>query len=353
VFRFVYRGDDLAAVALPASGDTVVELELTYDPAHRISARFSGGDSYPTEFSYDGAGLVSGVTLPSRYQHYSFDWTDDSMSVTDAFARTNRLCFAKGALVGQIDPSGHESRVVRDDSLRPTEMVDPRGDRTRLAYDADDNVIAVTDAVGRTVHARFDDRHHPIEVTDALGATTSYRYDEFGGVTAVTNALGETTTYERDAGGNLKRIIDFTGRVRMIAEYDARGHAVAITDANGLTTRSAYDANGFAKSWTAPDGLVTLQTTSASGAPLHAVNALGEASDFAYDELGRITRATNPLGSVSIGYDADNRVTATTDQTATSARQMTITYTRDGRVATRTFGDAQLQTSPQGIAGAE
>lgn len=92
--------------------------------------------------------------------------------------------------------------------------------------------------------------------------------------------------------GQLETVTNALGHVTRIAEYNAHGQPLAITDPNGLTTTLAYD--------------LRQRLTSRSVG--------GETTDYAYDNAGQLTRVTLPDGSfLSYTYDAAHRLTQIAD----------------------------------------
>lgn len=105
---------------------------------------------------------------------------------------------------------------------------------------------------------------------------TVTQYDIAGNITSIANALGQTVT---------------------MANYNARGQAGLITDANGVQTILTYHPRGWLRTRTVKDP---------GGDP--AKDAL---TDFQYDNVGQLTQITLPDGSfLKYEYDDARRLAA-------------------------------------------
>ncbi len=89
--------------------------------------------------------------------------------------------------------------------------------------------------------------------------------------------------------------------------YDSQGRLLEITQRSGLRSRLAYGQ------------AVTRNGPGRPGAPLEITDAFGRTIAFAYDDRGRILRATFPDGAIQrYAYDDEDRLTATTRPDATT-----------------------------------
>lgn len=114
-----------------------------------------------------------------------------------------------------------------------------------------------------------------IEVKDALNQIYQFTYNPFGQILTQTRA-GGVMTYEYDETSNRKKRTDYAGR-ETTYEYD---------NLNRLKKINCLSA----------------------GNPVPIQTAV-----YNYDDISRLTSATNEAGTVSFGYDNRNRITSTTD----------------------------------------
>jgi RHS repeat-associated protein len=134
-----------------------------------------------------------------------------------------------------------------------------------------------------------------VEIRDAAGATLRKRHDPFGNITETQDALDN----------------------RIVTTFDLRGRKTALKDPNAGQWLYGYDALGQLK---------TQQSPTQSSA---------SATTIAYDELGRISRRTEPEYSTTWTYDSCLKGVGKLCQTVTSNGQTkTHTYDSYGRPST-------------------
>ena len=252
----------------------------------------------------------------------------------------------RARLIQRRDRAGHTLRCAYDERARLI-AVHADGDREIRLYYAEDGHLAQIDlpdpdAPGLVPHVRYvHDGADLTEIHDALGHVTRYRHDRHriieeqlpgglrfqfayagdepdapcvrtwgdGGIvdhrlvhdrarrtTVVTNACNETTIYRADERGLVVEICDPRGAVTRFT-HDEHLRRTEIIDPLGHVTRDSYDARGNCVRHEAPDGAVT--TTIYDGRldlPVARTDPAGGHWRWSHDALGRITRATDPLG---------------------------------------------------------
>ena len=181
------------------------------------------------------------------------------------------------------------------------------------------------DALGR----KIEEVLAPVLDADAneVQPTTRYRYDEYGNLDAVADpscSLGQwSTLYEYDNRGRAVGVEDAEGGVTS-TEYDAVGNVVSSTDALGNITWLEYNSRNQVIRETSPDpdgyGPQTAPTTQYeyddNGNLVSVTDALGNTTSYTYDALGRLTEETlpdpdgegpsNPLESPVTAYEYDD-----------------------------------------------
>ena len=324
-----------------------------------------------TTYAYDGSGNLASVTLPDgsvrtavydlalnrpttvtdalgRTTSYVYDTAGNVTFMTDAAGRSitwtrNGQGQVTGVTLPDPDGSGPASApvtsVVYDALGRETSVTNPDGTIRQRSYDVFDRVTTTTDELGRVTTYTYDKLNRPLLVTrpdpDGSGPlpapTGSFSYDVLGRVVARTDAAGNTTSYTYDALGNVLSVTDpdpddsgpLAAPVTTYA-YDASGRLSTATDALGNETTYGYNAAGWlvgSITFPDPDGSggnlqapVVAGTYDNLGRRTSTTDPLGNTTHFAYDSLGRVTSTTDPLGGVhSVVYDAAGRVTSTAD----------------------------------------
>lgn len=252
----------------------------------------------------------------------------------------------RARLIQRRDRAGHTLRCAYDERARLI-AVHADGDREIRLYYAEDGHLAQIDlpdpdAPGLVPHVRYvHDGADLTEIHDALGHVTRYRHDRHriveeqlpgglrfqfayasdepdapcvrtwgdGGIvdhrlvhdrarrtTVVTNACDETTIYRADPRGLVVEICDPRGAVTRFT-HDEHLRRTETVDPLGHVTRDSFDARGNCVRHEAPDGAVT--TTIYDGRldlPVARTDPAGGHWRWSHDALGRIIRATDPLG---------------------------------------------------------
>ena len=333
---FTYYSNGQLLTATDARNNTTT---FTYDSNGNLTRR-TDALSNQTNIAYDARGLVTSVTNALN-QTTSYEYDD------------------AGRLKKIIYPDANFVLFTYDLAGRRTKIKDPRGYETTLAYDAAYRVTSETNADGKVTSYAYDLMSKRIGVTDALNRTTNYTYDEFERLTKIkypeatagAGRLEENFTY--DSAGNLLQKTDQAGQITSFCydnsnrltsatdpalkttafEYNARSQQTAVVDAlnqryefvydalgrrtqekKGTATMSfVYDAAGNRSQRTDYNSAVTDYTYDALNR-LTAINYPDSTSaTYGYDVFSRLTTATNPTGTVTIGYDNRSRVISVTD----------------------------------------
>ena len=147
-----------------------------------------------------------------------------------------------------------------------------------------------------------------------LPRTWTYTYNAYGQVLTADGPRTDvsdvtTTTYyaptDPDLGkrGNLATVTNALGHVTQITAYDLNGNPLTIIDPNNVTTTLTYTPRGWLKSRTVGT----------------------ELTGYKYDDVGQLTRVTQPDAStLTFTYDDAHRLTDLTDNLGN-----TVHYTLD------------------------
>jgi RHS repeat-associated protein len=130
---------------------------------------------------------------------------------------------------------------------------------------------------------KYNARMQAIEVKDALNQIYTFTYNPFGQILTQTRA-GGTMSYEYDETLNRRKRIDYAGR-ETTYEYDALNRLKQIN----YLIPAVVGA-------TPPPAQFPIAT-----------------AVYNYDDISRLTSATNEAGTVNFGYDSRNRLSSTTD----------------------------------------
>ena len=345
-----------------------------------------------TTYSYDSNGNLTGITLPDgstassvydatlnrptsstdqmgRVTTYAYDASGNRTSTTDPLGNVTTYAYNASGFVTSImlpDPDGAGSQTAPVTSFaydsfgRLTTTTNPDGTTQQFVHDAADNLTSTTDELGRVAASTYDNLDRLLSVTapdpddggplaapvstfdyDAAGRlltktdpaanVTSYLYDDLDQVLSVTlpdpdgagplaapvtsstydaagnrqtqaDPLGNVTTFDYNGAGWLVVSITFPDPDLMgpqqspvlSYDYDNMGRRTKVTDPLGNVTTSAYDSLDRVTSVTDALGNVTSTTFDAAGNRLSVTDRLGNVSTLAYDALNRLTSATQP-----------------------------------------------------------
>ena len=266
-----------------------------YDAAGRLT-QVNDPDCTGCRNTYDASGKVlthtdgmGGVTT------YAYDAAGHATALMDARGDSFTMTWdASGHLLSRTDPTGHTAHFSYDAEGRVLSQADGLGHSSSATYDAHGSILTATDPLGNTTSYTYDGAGRQVSVTERTGATVNFSYDADGRLTVETLPGGDTTTRTYDGFG---RLIQIANRSATVAFTFDPGGRIASTTSSGTagdplpttTFDYTYDANGNRLTSAGPDGTIT----------------------NTYDNLGRLTRLTDPSGGVfQLGFDAAQRLTS-------------------------------------------
>jgi len=237
--------------------DTLGRTVMTRTP------NFSGIVTTKTEF--DQRGLVRRVSMPHFQNEFIIRWREFTHDDVGRL-RTERF----GGLTTTHDHSG-----------RTTSVTDPAGRTTRKTFNTAGDLILVEDPMGGKVHYCYYAPGFVRRIEAPGNAVTTITYDYLG---------RQISLHDPNAGK-----IEFG--------HDALDRIVWQRTARGDTTFSKFDS--FGRLWKTIEGdRVTTRNYIASGPNVGRLQSItvdaknySSAQIFVYDELGRITKFKDVLGS--------------------------------------------------------
>lgn len=278
------------------------------------------------------------------------------------------------------DPNGHTSTTVLDGYGRPVKLTNAKNETTELAWDDDNNVRLLKEHNGATSTWVYDKKTgYPLEIRDAEAnvhntppTRLGYRTELDGHIadlTEKTSPEGRKWTFGHDDKGNLKTLTDPKGAV-IRNDYDTFGQLIAVTDANGHTTRFAdYDPIGLPRRTIDALDCITTVRYDEAGNVVSTTDARRKTSAFTYDIFKRplsakvpkdaaagqyietlgpvydkndnVVRSTAPNGAVTTAaYDPNDQLVAVVapkdDPKDTGVKRTTYTYDAAGNPAKTT-----------------
>ncbi len=328
----------------PVDGHTNVRTEYTYDALGRRTA-VKDANGHITESTYNVLGQVTAVKDPLghinqteyddvgnvtrridpllRATTYQYDPLNRLLSQTDPLLGVTGYTYDDaGNVLSVTDPNQHTSTTVYDDLNRPVQTFDANNHMTTLAYDENGNVIGETNTLGERTSYAYDGLNRRIRVEDALGNATSFTYDANGNQTSITDANGVTTQFEYDALNRLTAVIenysttelpDYQTNVCTEYTYDENGNRLTIKDGNHHVTNFAYDELNRLIRETDPLIHATQYDYDSVGNRVQTIDANGNTITYVYDDANHLTDIVYPDQTVSFTYDAAGQRTDMND----------------------------------------
>ena len=279
--------------------------ETGYDPADRVREK-TDARGITTLLDYDTAGNLTCRTLAAD--------TEDETVIRFEYDLNNQ----KEREIHETDGTDLITAFQYDDRGLLTHRKE--GFQTgapeiwTYGYDEARQLVSTTDPNGNTTRVFYDTAGRKSAQTQAQGMIEYYwEYDLAGNVTLERKPEGEEVLSAYDA---LNRpVLETRGDDQRRFEYDSRGRLTREGNFNGDATEYLYDQAGR-----------MIQKTAAAGSVDEAV------STYDYDQNGNLIAITNPLlKTVSFEYDALNQRITETDSDLTVK---TITYDEAGNILT-------------------
>lgn len=293
--------------------------------------------------SYDEFGRLVSIVDPIRDRawHLDYDKEHRLLAVKIPGGRTWRYEYEHGQLARTLGPHGYVWRYEWTPFGELCKVVDPHGGVAIRVHDSHGNVIETAaggrcrryvydawgrataqideyttirtfDEVGRIVHVAhhpgieldyiYDDAGHVIE-RRGPGGTVRAKWLPCGCLTELTRADGSTVALRwGDEPGQLLSLRDPCGK-QIEWTYDAMGRVVSRRHFDGGTMRVAYDVAGNPIELTDDKGRKFIATYDADNNLLAWQSPSGECTDYAYDILDRLLRASR--GGVELTFVRD------------------------------------------------
>lgn len=300
-----------------------------------------------TKFTYDARGRTKAVTNPLNHltQYNYFD--DTQRKVEMIYPNLDKITYKydiRRLLESVTDERGKITAYEFDPAYRLKKVIDPLGHAKEFGYDLMSNKTSYKDPLGNITDYIPDDFNrikeiiHPAAVTggtrlkerseyDKLGRITKYfdtadrlseyTYNDATRTNTVKNAEQEITTTKYNQRFQTIEVKDALNQVYTFG-YDPLGRVLSQTRAGG-TMSFEYDEVGNRKKRTDYAGRITDYTFDNLNrlTKIDYEGGLGNPtpklqSTYGYDDISRLTSATNEAGTVGFTYDR-NRTRSTTD----------------------------------------
>jgi RHS repeat-associated protein len=242
-----------------------------------------------TAYEFDPQYRLTKITDPlGHFKQFGYDLMSNMTSYTDPLGKVTNHAFDDFNRLKQIDYPAAEAgatplteKFEYDKTGRIKKYFDTANRLTEYAYDDVNRTNTITNPELEVTTLKYNQRFQTTEVKDALNQIYQFTNDPMGHVLSQTRA-GATMTYEYNEVGARKKRVDYQGR----------------------ETKYTYDNLNRLRE------IEYLPTNEVGTNPTPIANSK---STYVYDDISRLTSATNSTGTVSFTYDNRNRIKSTTD----------------------------------------
>jgi len=208
-------------------------------------------------------------------------------------------------------------------------------DGTAYAFRSDGNLDFVQDTNGNRITCAYT-AGLLTSLTQSNGESLTIAYNLAGRIQSVTDSDGRQTLFTYDASNeHLISVRGYDGRVTSYTYVSGQGaaseHALSqITFAAGTHRYFMYDAEGRLASTSRDGGAEAIHFNYDLEGTVTAMDALGNPSQFFFDDWGQIVKATNALGnSVTLALDDQRNLKSVTDP---AGRSWLYSYDANGNL---------------------
>jgi RHS repeat-associated protein len=302
-------------------GATTFTYETTPGPAQHAITSILDPAGVLTRMTYDALGRLSRLAVGDGLEQVDVSYVGvTGIQTTLSGGETSFVAGTANGLWGRQDSAhGSSMRWSYDPATRLLGAVLPDGGRLDQQFDSTGNVIDHRlNGASRNTLTHDPTVQQFTTLTDALGRVLRHTLLPTGDVAAIEYPNGDVERFEYDALGRVTAQVSRAGD-RTSLGYDSRGQVTSVRVDGGPQLEYRYDSRGDL---------------------VHAIEISATTrltSTFTRDEIGRITRYTDPRGrTVDFGFDAAGR---TNRLTIAGGPIVSYDYDAAGRLSRVADGD--------------
>lgn len=283
---------------------------IGYDSQGRAMSTQHAGGAELTTLAYNSGGTTTVTDPMGTARQFAFQ---KILNVSHVTSITGAVCDTCGFASQTLDSHGNVAT-----------RTDFRGNITTYGYDLTRNLeTSRTEAYGTSVARAITTQWNPAypypqQIVEP-GRTTTFAYDNYGnliGKTISANGRSRSWTYTYNSAG---QVLTANGPRTDVTDvttyaYDTQGNLYTVTNPlNQVTRLTEYTTAGLPQRIRYPNGREVVLTYDLRGRLLSSTEGT-EATGYAYDNAGQLTRITKPDGSyLNFTYDAAHRLVAIAD----------------------------------------
>lgn len=359
--NFTYTGNDLTQVAnslgrslaitntagrVTQVADGTRNVKYAYDASGNLTT-FTDATAKNTNYQYDLPGRMTRFFYPSTptiaFATNVYDSLGRVQTQTNANGKLYTYHFA-GSRSEEVGP-GNVSKISYNNGLgKVVRDIDPIGRMTTYTYDGQSRLVSTVLPEGNSITYVYDDAPCAAQKRCTHNVKTVNLVPKAGSGLAI---LTTSSTYE-SAFNKVASLTDPRGQLTTYT-YTAQGEPLTVTypvDASGVQPSTTYGYTSFAPAGfpllylqssvtsktSASNTVVTTTTYNAANRYVPATTVvdsgtskLNLTTSYTYDSVGNLTQVNGPRTDVadtlSYAYDAERRVTQTTDALGKLTRQ--------------------------------
>lgn len=320
---YSYSGGNLTTTTTkvtPFTGNQVSSTIIDATGKMTYSTDYGGTLAY-TYYSHGqpNATLMGSSTLVQHtYDIYGRKTSTEDINAGTIHYETDPL----GQLVSETNPLGHTTTIAYDKLGRITTRIGPEGTTTHEYFGAGtgasiNQLKKITSFGGDTEDYTYDNFGRLSTLThtiDGTAFTTSYGYNIYNQITSVTQPNGLQLTYDRTTDGYLRQIIHQGTAIYTANTANAYLQSTQHTLGSGYQVNKAYHHSiptSFSLGSSPPFDMS--YTWDYASGNLTSRSRHNVTESFGYDHLNRLTTASHPIQTITVGYADNGNITNKTD----------------------------------------
>jgi RHS repeat-associated protein len=317
-----------------------------YDKVNRLTSTIDAANK-PTSFTYDALSRVTSLTdaINQQYQ-FAYDVLGRQTQITRGGSSMTYVYDAVGNRTQRTDYNGVVTNYAYDNLNRLTTITYPTRTVT-FSYDPLNNMTRATNENG-SIYIGYDNRYRVSSFSDPFFYGIGYNYDTVGNRTALKVNGATYATYTYDTVNRVTTLKD-SANLAFNYNYDAANRLISRSAPNGVTSSYAYDGLDRLTSLMHTAGATTLSGNLYTYNDANNISSWTTATDqrtYNYDAVDRLTGVSNFESSTeNYSYDAvGNRTASHLSATysyqpfnkLTSTASATYSYDNNGNAISKT-----------------
>jgi len=261
---------------------------------------------------------------------YTTDGFNNVKSITDANGNTTVLNYdSNGNILSMVDAQNNTTSFTYNSRGQILVSLDPMNNSKASTYDpSTGNLLSTSDQNFDIKEFTYDTAGNVLTVTDALSRSTLYSYDSMNRISQNVDADLAVMTYNYDANGGLIKVTDFRNKITTF-QFDALDRLISRKDPIGNSDFINYDMNGNINSTTDRQNQTIVFEYNTTNQLIRMIQPENIVTTYSYDNSNNPTSIIDPDSSLTMVYDAGNRLISVNTTGSPNLPDVTLNYTYD------------------------